>query len=537
MITGVEVKPVAGGRQWIGVVGSEFRPGARLELRDMLGGPSYSGRVPARLSAERIDYAGSFGTAPSNWMVTVINADGTRSKPYGFSAGPGISVALAPAAAPALTPALVPAAVALAPMPAVAAPSFARSAEQSTAAGMLKEGRKPEDVYVYLAAFEERYAGDVDYDYTLGANAYDAGRYDDAVFVLQRAVASRPKFSGARMELARAYYAVGDNESARREFSTLEGEAPPPEAARAIAEYLDAIDRRAAAYQRQLSAFLEVAGGYDSNANGGPDTQTFLGFTLDTRNQSTSTSYYGANLGGAVSWPLSPDWRVMGDGLAGLRNNPDASFVDSQTGRVGAGLEWAPDPFVVSLSPSYTYSALENNPNHATTAADLAGGWAVQAGTLAATVRYAQTRYSEDVLTIQDVDTTIYGLSAVGPVPGYPVQLGGAVTQGHDEPRLPLSQFGRDLEGGRLFAVANLGQGHGLLLSVATLKSRYDSLFLGSSRTDDQLGAALGYQFTGWRARGWTLGAQLGWSRTQSTIALYQYKRIDAGLALRREFK
>src|SRR5260370_639758 len=83
----------------------------------------------------------------------------------------------------------------------------------------------------------------------------------------QRAVASRPKCSGARMELARAYYAVGDNESARREVTTLQAEAPPPEAARAIAEYLDAIDRRAAAYQRQMAAYVALAGGYDSNVN------------------------------------------------------------------------------------------------------------------------------------------------------------------------------------------------------------------------------------------------------------------------------
>jgi len=61
--------------------------------------------------------------------------------------------------------------------------------------------------------------------------------------------------------------------------------------------------------------------------------------------------------------------------------------------------------------------------------------------------------------------------------------------------------------------------------------------FFGETRSDEQFSAALGYEWGAWRARGWSVRVQASYVDNASTVALYDYDRVDAGLALRREFK
>ena len=89
VIQGVELKPAVAGRQLLGVIGANFRPGAKLDLHDMINGTSFKGLAPSHISGDRIDYVAKVGAAQSHWLVTVRNADGTVSEAFGFAAGPG----------------------------------------------------------------------------------------------------------------------------------------------------------------------------------------------------------------------------------------------------------------------------------------------------------------------------------------------------------------------------------------------------------------------------------------------------------------
>ena len=60
--------------------------------------------------------------------------------------------------------------------------------------------------YDLLGPYEVELAGNPYYDYLLGVAALDSGRTSEAIFSLRRSLAVQPQFSGARMELARAYY-------------------------------------------------------------------------------------------------------------------------------------------------------------------------------------------------------------------------------------------------------------------------------------------------------------------------------------------
>lgn len=535
VVTGVEILslPDAKGRQQVAVVGSGFREGATLTFRHPVYKTLFAGRRPTSVTPTRVEYTGRLN-GRAGWEVAVVNPDEPPTTLFAFSSAElGGLTATELAAAPAAGPAEQ----GVSPEPEGMPPdvAFAQAPEQAQVAQMLRDGQRADEVYKFLLPLEEQFAGDVDYDYALGVAALDSGRLSDAVLILQRAVANRPQFAGARMELARAYYALGDNESARREFVTLQDQQPPEDAARVIAQYMDAIDRRAESYQTSYAAFAELGAGYDSNANGGPDLQQFLGFTLDARNRASETNYYSAALGGSVSYPFAPHWRVLGLGQGAYRANPEVSFVDSQTLRAAAGLEWSPAPVLVSLVPSYTHVALDGQDNSTITAADLSASLAALGAQFGLSARAGQTRYI-DALSQQDVDTTIYGLSVSAPLSDLPVQLGAAVTQGRDEPVETASSFGRDLQGLRAFAMGQLGTHH-VMLSASTLAADYDKPFFGSTRADDQRSVGLAYEWTALQPQGWSLGGSVNYVDNSSSVALYDYSRIDAGLTLRREFK
>lgn len=418
--------------------------------------------------------------------------------------------------------------------------SFERSADARAIAPLVQAGRVDE-LYQRLATLEERYAGDADFDHLYGSAAHDTGRFSEAVFILQRAVAARPKFAGARMELARAYYALGDNESARREFETLQEMSPPPETARVIADYLAAIDRRAAAYQAQQSLYVDVATGYDSNANGAPDTQTFLGIPLDGRNQSTESSFYSLGLGGNASYPFAPEWRVLGDGAVAHRGYPDATFVNSEVARVGAGLEWQPGDVRLSLVPNGTYVQLDGEENHQAVGADFAAIVGVEEWQLSFNTRYSQLRFADEALQIQDVDTLLFGLASSHTWMTMPrVNLSAAVTAGSDDAVETggAFSFGRDLLGVRATGALDLGRGHAVSLTLISLESDFEGTWFGLfPRQDEQYSATLGYEWSAYRARGWIAQTQLTWIDNQSTVPIYDYTRANFGLSVRKEFR
>ncbi len=394
---------------------------------------------------------------------------------------------------------------------------------------------EPEQRYQQLASLEERYAGDVDYDYGYGSVAVDTGNFSQAVFPLQRAVATQPDFAGARLELARAYYGVGDNESARREFTRLRDEQPPPRVEEMIHQYLDAIDRRAVEYQQQQSAYAELSAGHDSNANGATDSQVFLGFNLNDRSRATSSAYYGLNLGGLFSYPLAPGWRTQADAQFSTRQVPDAPFVDSNQARAGAALEWRNGTTTVNGTASYSYAELDGQENNNNTALDLATSillsesWQLGLGARRAALRFV------DALSVQDVDSTLVSVALSTSTDRF--QWSGGLTGGKDDAVQPGSPFSRSLFGARLSAFMNTGNSRYLQASVAGLQSNYDDLFFGSERKDTQYSAQLGLEWRDFPVRLWGIKTQLTYVDNRSDIVIYDYDRFDIGLALRREFR
>lgn len=129
---------------------------------------------------------------------------------------------------------------------------------------LLKSG-KAADAYNLLEPKEADYSGEIAFDYLLGIAALDSGKPDRATIAFERVLAVNPNFAGARLDLARAYFAMGSDDLAKNEFETVLTQDPPEPTAAVIRKHLEVIAERQKAKIQQVSTYLETNIGYDSN--------------------------------------------------------------------------------------------------------------------------------------------------------------------------------------------------------------------------------------------------------------------------------
>jgi hypothetical protein len=445
--------------------------------------------------------------------------------------GAGLAGALLLLAAPCW-----PAGTASAAPPVEARPAL-DEAERLLAAGQAAKARE------LLAAHEAEWAGALRYDYLLGVAALDSGRPAEAIFSLERALASDPGFDGARMELARAQFEAGDLESARTQFAWLATRAPPAGAARAIERYIAAIDARAGARRQRWSAWLDAGAGYDSNANGSTADEQFLGLTLDQKNVETDSPYYtlGAGVGHSAGYAnglasassLRLDWR----------SHSDAHFVDQAVAGAATALYWNMGHWRANAGASGYYGVLDGNAHQSYLGLDaglarlLGSTWEV-----GVRVQGGPLTYRDEQLEVLDVDRYLGALALTRHdafTPGGRMSV--ALLAGTDDARhaTPSSDYGNDRLGARLTGRWPLAAATGLYAEAAYLQSDYEDSpgFFGTDRKDDQWSALVAIDFERRPADGWTLSPHARWVRNESNVALYAYDRWEAGVNLRRSFR
>jgi len=159
----------------------------------------------------------------------------------------------------------------------LAAPTaFAQDATLTEARRLIDSQRgQGRAAFELLAPLEEARAGDPAFDYLLGLAASDAGEYTRAVFAFERVLAVQPSHPQARAELARAYFLMGENRSARAEFEAVKASKPPAEVESTIDRFLSALDARQAGSRSGLTGYLEMGFGYDSNVNTATGSSSF----------------------------------------------------------------------------------------------------------------------------------------------------------------------------------------------------------------------------------------------------------------------
>src|SRR5450756_66985 len=167
--------------------------------------------------------------------------------------------------------------------------SEAREKPLRDAEALIKAGR-PADAYNLLEPLEFDRSGEVRFDYLIGIAALDSGKSDKATLAFERVLAVDPDYAGARLDMARAYYQLGDLPRAKTEFETVLKQNPSEAARATIQKYLDAIAaRHAANRQTRFSAYVEGGLGHDTNVNNSISQSTF---NLSPTNLKTADNYY-----------------------------------------------------------------------------------------------------------------------------------------------------------------------------------------------------------------------------------------------------
>jgi len=151
-----------------------------------------------------------------------------------------------------------------APQPGVMLTDEALAALLREADVLIRAG-KPAEAYQLLEPKEGDYSGEIAFDYMLGITALDIGKPDRATIAFERVLMTNPNFTGARLDLARAYFAMGSDDLAKNEFQIVLSQSPPQNAKEAVQKYLAAIEERQRARIQRLTGYVETSVATDTN--------------------------------------------------------------------------------------------------------------------------------------------------------------------------------------------------------------------------------------------------------------------------------
>lgn len=433
---------------------------------------------------------------------------------------------------------------------------------------LIKAGR-PLDAYVLLEPLEFERAGEVRFDYLMGIAALDGGKPDKATLAFERVLTVDPNFAGARLDMARAYYQLGDLTRAKNEFETVMAQNPPEGARVTIQKYLDAIAAIEAAKLTRISGYLEGVLGRDSNVNTGTGTSIAVsslspglaalitGLTGNLNPQilpsRRSDSYYGVNAGGEIAHSLGENWQIYG-GLdarqhGNLVQTPyNSSSVDA---RVGAMYAQENNSWKLTLTGGQTY--LANSMRRDTLGANAEWQHVFSpANQMSTFVQYGQNRAAgfpstapgTDARTTGNTDFVIAGVSGLHVMESGKQVLFASAYTGKELDAAPAFVI-QPVDGKKRFDGARAGvqaavservEGYATLGWQHGVYAKPNAFIVNNGvRNEDQYDVTVG---ANWHLdKLWSVKPQIALYRKQSNLAIYRYDRTDVSLTLRRDFK
>lgn len=409
------------------------------------------------------------------------------------------------------------------------------------AKALLSSGKGGE-AYRLLEPAEAARAGEHDYDFLLGLAALEAGQNTRAVFALERVLAMDPNNTRARAEIARAYLALGETQTATQEFETVKKQGVPADVTMTIDRYIAAARRMDDQNATSLTGYVEATIGYDTNVNVGPNKNSIaipgfgnLPFELsgDTK---ANTDTFGA-VGGGVNLrtPLGSGYALLAGMSASQRNNFSKQQFDTQNGDVNIGVTKTldQDAYTLMAQSGVVYVDQGRFRNHT----GLTGQWQRNLDArnqVAAFVQYTDLHYpTQDV---RDADRWVAGGSYAhlyrdGIMAFASAYLVQELPQEKHVGWLGFEGLGMRI-GGRINYDAQT-----VLFGGATWEyrgySKEDPTFL-AKRRDNQYGLTLGA--TRYLSKEWSVTPQLSLTLNDSNVDLNEYHRELFSVTVRREF-
>ena len=408
--------------------------------------------------------------------------------------------------------------------------------------------------YALLEKSEFTRAGEVEFDTLLGIAALDGGKPDKATLAFERVLAVDPNAAGARLDMARAYFALGDYQRARQELDLLAGDKPPPAARLMIDQYRAAIAERERARSKHtvVSGYLEGVAGYDDNitsvvgdfTNAVLATYSLPGFQPTGNAVMRSSAIAGSNAGFDVVHPLTDTLSLVGGADLHYRNLLQAANYSSEQLDLRGGASYAVGANLLRGGltlqgfrqrtdvPTANRNALGLNLEWRHTFSERDQGSLFGLAT--------RQRYPD--IAVNDVDSLIVGGGWLHQfAAAYRPMLYGSVMTGQDN-ALDLLANGADngkrYSSGRVYGQLSFGAtldlfgNFGLMVrSDRAAFARSSNIAYGNDHLQD---LTLGLN---WRAApNWTVRPQATYSENSSNIALSEFRRTEATITARYDF-
>ncbi|WP_435628315.1 surface lipoprotein assembly modifier [Candidatus Ferrigenium straubiae] len=430
---------------------------------------------------------------------------------------------------------------------------------------MMKNG-KPADAYALLEPLEFERSGEVRFDYLLGIAALDSGKPDKATLAFERVLAVDPNFAGARLDMARAYYQLGDLPRAQTEFQEVLKQNPPEAARITIQKYLDAIVAAEQAKQTRISGYVEGTVGHDSNiANSSTQTFTFaptspwIGFFPGNQlppAAKLSGTYEGVNAGAEISHNLNGNWGVFAGADLRQHGNMTQTAYDtvSTDARLGAIYAEEQNAYKLTLTGGQYYTANSMRRDSVGLSAEWQHVFS-PANQMSAFAQYGQNRAAgvqptsptTDARIEGDTNQAVVGAGWVHIMADGKQALFGSIYAGKELDVAPVISPGlpdggrtdgkKRFEGLRIGGQATFYEQLDGIASLGWQSAHYGKLNnLIMANRSEQL-----YDLTvaaNWRLdKLWSVRPQVIFSRKNSNISLYSFDRADVSLTIRRDFR
>lgn len=396
---------------------------------------------------------------------------------------------------------------------------------------------KPDQARLLLVAEEDSHAGSVPFDYRLGLATLDAGRAAEAVFILERVVATAPEYFGGRMELARAYYDAGERQRARVQFEYLLAAKPPVAARSVIQNYLYAIQRESEREKSRLVHKVELGIGADTNVNGATSATSFLGFDLTENSRQNGSMFFNLAGNSRYTKALSPRSELAADARLSYRHNASAPSLDTTQLKLGTQYTYRENKREFVIGASLLSAAVDNDYSRSnfTVHTSLSKGLSDKL-TWFGDMRGGFLRFDEG-LKIRDVDhgSIASGLSLQG-TGTRRAQIRGLAVLGKESTVQTGSPYSRVLRGARISSSALANAWTRVSLSGGVLESTFARPFFGQAREDEQLDVTLAFAWQNVPFARWGMQNWWRWVDNQSSVALFDYDGFQVGMSLSRQF-
>lgn len=401
-----------------------------------------------------------------------------------------------------------------------------------------------------LSPHELALAGDEAYDYLLGVAALETGRADLATLILERVLAVNPNHAAARLDMGRAYFALGDFERARTEFDAVMRFDPPVQARATVERYRAAMADRTAligpgAAGLALTGYVEAILGRDSNVNASTSQGSVyipifgVNFTLGTTSVQTKDRFASLGGGGEALYRFEGGLGAFAGVDARVRDHPKADAYDYASADYRVGLQYQGARDLVRGTVSRGDYRLDGAAYRRIDGFGLEWRRMLDPLTqLSAFGQESRIRYLASSAQSYSSNLRLWGATVARTLDeGSRTVAFAGFYRGSDVATDGRTDGDRRLHAVRAGAQRGLADRLDAFVSAALQKSTYDrqNALFSQLRIDHQLDLSAGLNWQ-WDAD-WLVRPQVNYTRADSNIPLNDYRRTEAYVTLRRDWR